>query len=657
MARHTKEIPIIKSSNNGGQWVGPTSDLTFIPLPMVSDYLYLGIEPIGLAWDAFQIPTNKKIVSLELKLYATSSVSVGTKILKYADFGEGSYIPFPTPANKSISLSSGWNTITLDYPTPVNSVVIGIQFPMPPTVLSYMTIHSHRHSSNKPYVLVTYDDIPPEKPTSLFPNGVTVNTRDIIRFAWSHNSKEGNEQKGFELEYSTNGGSTWTKVSQTTPNQYYDLPANTLPTSGTVLWRVRTIDGNDEISEYSTASFTLGVLPQKAPIPVAPISQYLDENKPIRFEWNFLGGSPNEYQTKFDLQYSTDGGSNWTTITQTTGDNFHELPANTLSSGVVTWRVRTYNNWDEVSPWSEERSFTVIGSPPIPLIVDVTNQGRPIVTWQSVDQHLYELQIIKDEEIICNSGAIPSTTDKNFKLPIYLTDGNYKVRLRIYNEFNLFSEWAEKNFTISTVKPQKPIIEVFSGEYSVTIKLQNQGPKNLIYRDNILIGEVKGNTFIDFTGENNKEYQYFVRTVDNNDNFNDSDIKLGKCKFNGNTLALADNPKNFLKLKFGYNEKPKKSDSFSANGNLVYYDGRKYPVAEFSEFDNRTKTLTFAVKTISEVEKIIEMIAERKIFLYRDYEGTNMYGSILSISYEKVILGYEISFTITKTDYKGVAYD
>lgn len=654
MARHTKTIPINKSSNGNTIWYVegvPT------PVPTISEYLYIGAFcRCGLAWDGSQIPKDKKIVKIELCVYAEYELEEAIAV-KYTDFSEGSTLPAAEPADKVVTgfIKQGWNYIDIGIPT-VNSVVLGY---IRPYYLWFggTELRSHRYPSNKPYIRVTYDDIPPDKPSSLYPNGVTVNPRDVIRFAWSHNSKEGNEQKGFTLQYSLNGGTTWTTINETTPNQFYDMTADTLPAEGIVLWRVRTVDGNDEVSEYSTASFSLGVLPQRPPIPLAPISQYIDENKPVRFEWNFLGGSPNEYQTKFDLQYSTDGGSNWTTITEETEDNFYILSENTLNSGVITWRVRTYNNWDEVSPYSEERSFTVIGSPPIPLITDVTNQGRPTISWQSSGQHLYELQILKDEVVIFDSGSIPSTEDRNFKLPVYLEDGNYKFRLRIYNEFNLFSEWAEKNFTISTVKPQKPIIEVFNGEYSVTIKLQNQGSKNLIYRDNIFIGEVKGNTFIDFTGENNKEYQYFVRTVDNNDNFNDSDIKLGKCKFNGNTLALADNPKNFLKLKFGYNERPKKSDSFSANGNLVYYDGRKYPVAEFSEFDNRTKTLTFAVKTISEVEKIIEMIAERKIFLYRDYEGTNMYGSILSISYEKVLLGYEISFTITKTDYKGVAYD
>lgn len=648
MARRTITIPVNKSSNGHQIWYSeyPT------PVPMISEYLYIGRAcNCALAWDGSQIPKDKKIVKVELCVYAEYELEE-TIGIRYVDFGEGSTLPSiePTDKTNAIGFRAGWNYIDIGIPT-VNSIVLGIIRPYPEW-LGGTELRSHRYNTTKPYIRVTYDDNPPDKPTSLYPSGITVSTRDVIRFSWLHNSKEGLQQKGFTLEYSINGGSSWTTINQTTPNQYYDMPANTLPTSGTVLWRVRTIDGNDEVSEYTSASFTLGVLPQKAPIPISPISQYLDENKPIRFEWSFVGGSGSETQSKFDLQYSTNGGSTWTTKTVTTPNTFLELPANTFSGGNVLWRVRTYNNWNEVSPYSENKSFTVIGSPPIPLISSVSNSGRPTITWQSTNQHLYELQILKNNEVIFDSGSIPSTSDRSFKLPIYLKDGNYFVKLRIANEYNLYSIWAEKSFIISTAKPHKPIIEVYNNEYSVTIKVSNTSAKTLVYRDNILIGEVINNTFIDFTGENNKEYQYFIRTIDSNDNFSDSDIKLGKCKFSGNTLALVDNPQDFIKLKTGLNSNPKKSNQFGVTANLQNYDGRKYPVIEFSEFNNMSKLLSFYVKTKKDIDRLIEMIDKRKIFLYRNRDGSNIYGAILTIDYdeEETFYGYEIGFTITRTE-------
>lgn len=499
---------------------------------------------------------------------------------------------------------------------------------------------------------------PPDNPTSLYPNNITLNPRETIKFSWLHNSNSGLGQKGFTLQYSINGGSTWTVVSETGTNQFYDMPANTLPTEGTVLWKVMTVDGNGDSSGYTSASFALGTPPQQAPIPIQPVGAYLDSTEPILFEWHFMGGTPGETQKKYDLQYSINGGSTWTTITETTSNKFKELPANTFNiTGNITWRVRTYNNFDEVSPYSDNKTFYVISSPPIPQITSVSNNARPAINWTSQGQHVYEIQIIQDNKVIIDTGAIPSVSDREYKLKEYLKDGDYKVRLRVINEYNLYSPWSEKSFTISTVKPQKPIIAIYGGEYSITIKASNLSSKNLVYRDNILLGELIDDTFVDYTCENKKEHQYFIRSINSSDNFNDSDIKLASCKFSGNTLALANNPQDFIKLKTGFGSMPRKTNQFGISGNLNYYDGRKYPVTEFSEFDNKAKTLSFFVSLIEEVEKIEEMIKARKTFLYRNNNGRNIYGTILGIDYDETMFGYEIGFTITQTDYKGVRYD
>ena len=504
-------------------------------------------------------------------------------------------MPSINPADGSLinGFSSGLNKITLP-PDIGNSVVFGQVNSLrglDEGGKKWGEFNSHLATSNKPYVIITYDDLPPTAPSSLYPSGITLNPRDIIKFSWLHNSNEGLQQKSFALEYSTDSGSTWTTINQTTPNQYYDMPASTLPTSGTVLWRVSTTDGNDEVSGYTSASFTLGIVPQVAPIPIAPISQYMDQTKVIRFEWSFLGGASGETQSKFDLQYSTNGGTSWTTVTLSTASTYHELLANTLSSGNITWRIRTYNNWDEVSPYSENRTFTVIGSPPIPLLSSIGNSARPIISWQATGQHIYELQILQGEEVLYNTGSIPSTNDRSIKVPIYLKDGNYTTRLRIFNEYNLSSPWAQKNFTISTAKPDTPVMQLTQGKYYIGIVAGGLAVKTLVYRDGEYIGEVKNNYFADYTGENNKEYEYLIRTIDENDNFNDSDIKLARCNFSGNTLALAYDPGDFVRLKYGLDSIPKKTNSISNQGSLIYYDGRRYPITERAQFRSKVKNI------------------------------------------------------------------
>jgi len=652
MARNTIQIPINKSSNDSKYITGSYSTgLEQIEVPRVSNILYVGVGcEGGIAWDNSLIPINKNIVSIKLQMYSNSSYSQGLGF-KYAQFGEGSEILYPGDLDMSVqNVYSGWNTFNLTTPIELNSIVLRSLIGSGSSEFyDHIEFNSHRSSSNKPYVEVVYDDIPPDDPTSLYPNGITLNPRDIIRFAWEHNSKEELQQKGFTLQYRVNSGS-WVTVPRTTANQFYDMPANTLPTTGTIEWKVSTIDGNDEVSGYTSSSFTLGVVAQKEPIPIAPISQYIDESNAIRFEWNFVGGSPGETQSKFDLQYSTNGGSSWITKTVTTPNKYYDVTAGVLATGNITWRVRTYNNWNEVSPYSANRSFTIIGSPPIPLITNIINSGKPTINWQSQNQHLYELQIIQNNIVIFDSGIIPSTSDKSFKLENYLKDGNYKVKLRVFNEFNLESPWAEKTFVISTTKPVKPIIRVFNGEYTTTINVTGISTTNLVYRDNILVGEVKDNKFVDCTGENEKEYKYFVRAINSSDNFADSDIELGKCHFRNNTLATLETPENFVKLKYGFGSVPGKSNSLTNIGSLNYYDGREYPVAEFTEFKSLEKSLSFFVKNKEEVDQLIKLIDKKKTLLFRDYNGENIKGTIFSLNFNKALLGYNVDFAITKTE-------
>lgn len=599
-----------------------------------------------LTFDLSEIPKYKKITKTILHIYGRYSHSPTLEVYGMYSVGK-----------EQFNLKSGWNSIE-------TSAFNGIAEDARPWLFieqvdsvhkpfSHAEIYSHL-SDYKPYIVVTYEDVPPGPPSSLYPNNTTVNARNAIRFSWKHNSEEGTQQKGFTLQYSIDGGSTWVTESQTTSNQYYDLPKETLPLNGEILWRVKTKDQNDLESPYTNAKFNTAVVPQKAPTLVSPLSGYLDGSKPITFKWSFIGGTAEDKQGKYDLQYSTNQGASWTTITVESEESEHIVPENTFQSGNVYWRVRTYNTYGDVSPYSQIGSFYVINSPPIPQIVEVTNSGRPTIRWNSVEQQIYEIQILHNNKVIFQTGKIPSSSDRSYKLGMFLDDGEYLVRLRVTNEYDLTSPWAEYMFVLSTEKPEKPSIELFNGEYSVTIKTDETTLKTLVYRNNKLIGEMIEGYFEDYTGENRKEYQYFIRVVDENDNFNDSDIRIGRCKFKGNTLGLVNRPGEFIKLRYGYQDIAKKSSTVGNTGSLIYFDGRKYPVVEFSEFKEYTKTSSFFIRNKEELNKLIELIDKKETVIYRDTDGEVIYGAILNINYEKNLFGYEVNFTITKT---GDAYD
>src|SRR5690606_21467956 len=119
-------------------------------------------------------------------------------------------------------------------------------------------------------------------------------------------------------------------------------------------------------------------VPPDKPTPKEPIGVYKDSFGIIRFEWQYNSDVGGE-QKAFDLQWSTDQ-VNWTTVSQTTANNYYDMPANTLPAGNIYWRVRTYNEYDEVGPYSDIQSFYAIGAPAAPVLNAVpTNTARPVV--------------------------------------------------------------------------------------------------------------------------------------------------------------------------------------------------------------------------------------------------------------------------------------
>lgn len=635
MASYTKIIDLIVK-HFGGRDEVTTSTITIPP----NQYGYFH-------FDKEDIPLGKTITKVDINIYCRTGNGQETVLDIFMPQGK---------QLRGVILNSGWNNVVANDIDVIRRVNFSPRIDIGNDYNNTRDIEIYTHNSNyKPYIVITYEDTNPYTPSGLYPNNTTVSARGEIKFSWNHRSEEKTQQKEFTLQHSIDNGFTWETISQTTSNQYYDMPANTLPLNGKILWRVKTKDQNNLESPYTNnIEFNTAVVPQKPPILIQPLTGYLDGSGEILFEWDFVGGTAEDKQNKYDLQYSINQGDTWTTITETDNISKHTLPANTFQSGNIYWRVRTYNEYGDVSPYSEIGSFSIINSPPLPQIRNVTNSGRPEITWISTEQQIYEIEIFKDDNLIYSTGKIPSSSDRKHKVENYLKDGNYIAKLRITNEYDLNSPWAEYNFTLSTVKPPRANIEVFSSEYSNTIRGYELGPRNLVYRDNICIGEMKGNIFIDYTGENKKEYKYFIRTVDEEDNFSDSEEKIGKCNFKGNTLALASKPDKFIKLNHRINSIPRKNSTVRNDGSLVYFDGRKYPVVEFTEFKEQVKNLSFTFRTREELEGLIKLIDRKETLLYRDETGENIYGIIFYIDSQKNIFGYDVDFTITKT---SDAYD
>ena len=389
-------------------------------------------------------------------------------------------------------------------------------------------------------------------------------------------------------------------------------------------------------------------VPPDKPTLVNPIGEYKDSNSIIRFEWQYnssVGGT----QKKFDLQWSTDQ-INWNTISDETSNTFYDMPAETLPAGNIYWRVRTYNEYDEASEYSDIATFYSIAAPNYAAIQSISNAARPVIQWQADNQQVFQIQILQNDDVVYDSGEQPGVNTRSHKVNAFLEDGTYVARIRIKNEYDLWGDWATYQFTISTTKPGKPVLSVQRSPYGLELTIGNVQGEAYIYRDGVPIAKVTGQKYFDHTVANGKEYRYFVRALSAN-GFADSDTVIGVSAFRFGLLNVGNE---VIELKYNLNSVPDKSMNCAPVGMLNHYDGRELPIAEMSEFTDINLSLTYFFRRFAKVEKIMEAARKKGVVLYRDKKGLKLYGVITNITIQDVINGYIVSCTISATDYVEV---
>lgn len=391
-------------------------------------------------------------------------------------------------------------------------------------------------------------------------------------------------------------------------------------------------------------------IPPNAPTPTEPIGAYKDSKSIIRFGWTYSSDVGGE-QKAFDLQWSIDQ-STWTTVSETTANNYYDMPADTFPVGNIYWRVRTYNEYDEVGPYCAIQSFYAIGAPTTPVLNAVpTDTARPTISWSAFSQQVYQLQVLSGDDVVYDSGTMPGINVRQHKVKAWLADGSYTVKLRIKNEYDMWSDWGSAAVTISTVKPEKPTLTIQRSAHGVEINATG-----LIYRsdynkdDYICIGTAAG-TFYDNAVVSGGEYKYFVRAISENDTYNDSDIKFIQADFRHALIAPVSDLNNVFAFTSSLNSPPKRTYNHQPGGAFVEYAGRKYPVWEPTEHVSAGISMAFFLMTWADVERFIEIYDLKGTVLYRDAKGRKIYGTLSNLSVTDDWSGYTVSFVINQVDY------
>jgi hypothetical protein len=505
-----------------------------------------------------------------------------------------------------------------------------------------------RTSAYAPYIIVYYSDPAPKAPTDLVPNATARNRAGEIKLTWQNESI----QTAYTLQYSKDNFATYTTATGGSGNSY-TIPANTFAVGNTVKWRVRITDNLSTQSDWSEiATFTIGSTVPSAPTIVSPVNTSVNSGEEIYFRWRFVDAF-GYTQSKYDLQYKK-AGETETTATVTSDSLIHIMLPNTIGGGNYLWRVRCYNPFAEVSPYSEWYSFYSIGKPETPTITGITNNMHPVISWSGIESDLFRIKIYSGDNLLHDYGELTVPDLKQYKVLDFLDNGAYKASLQISNIYGLWSNEIFLPFTINTVKPVKPNLYGNSTEdLSIALIVSSLTTANLLYRKSNkdkeykLIANLETNTFTDHIASHG-DNSYFVRAV-TLDSFNDSDTIIVNLEFDGIVLNCIDNLSNYINLWITLNSDKRKGISASKDQYLIQCNGRTYPISQTTEFKGHAENHEYAIE-YEEFDKVYELL-NCPVLIYRNDKGYRYPVQIPNPNYnENELNRYVVTFTLTRLE-------
>ncbi len=379
-----------------------------------------------------------------------------------------------------------------------------------------------------------------------------------------------------------------------------------------------------EDDQNSDGSYCIkGLLPNDKITATAkkPKNTYAGSWETIRFEWTYK--SENSIpQKKYELQYKDASHTEWTELqTGETANTYADIPPNTLVAGTVYWRVRCTNIYDTVSAWSTEVSFTAQGKPPTPT-VSATTSPRPVITWTGEGQLAYQVKV--DGTVLYTAYS----TDGQYKVKEYLSDGEHTAAVRIQNEYGLWSDWGTANFAVTNT-PGAPITLFAAGGEKATLAwTETDHEAYYVYRDDIPIAKTTGHTYTDQMAIGTHKYKVRGGTGDNYSMSNEVTVVLSVDI--PEIAALSD--MQWLKLKYSTAQNSPLGVSVYQDVAYQFYAGRRYPVAETSQQITKVYSFNVAFDDAAQAAAFEGLLG--KTVVYRDQHNRLFTGPLM---------GYELS--------------
>ena len=200
-----------------------------------------------------------------------------------------------------------------------------------------------------------------------------------------------------------------------------------------------------------------------------------------RFSWTFSDPDVGDSQSKYDLQYRVVGAGSWTTITETTPNNFYDMPAATLSTNNYEWQVRTYDALGVVGPFTSS-SFFSAATAPSTLSITVPTSGGTVsasstFTWSTPSQTSYQVRRCRDiagvvdtATVYSDTGEVVDAPTRSITLSFDTNNRNEWLQVRI-KLAGLWSAWVGIRVLVSYTQPSPGTVAVVADDTLASLSI------------------------------------------------------------------------------------------------------------------------------------------------------------------------------------------
>lgn len=543
-----------------------------------------------------------------------------------------------------ISISRGWNEIST-YVTKFG-IWYGIAFFLP----SYSdgSVAVTTSGTNAPYLTITVDDsdtIGLELSNLSPASGAVIKTQDNL-FAWSASAANYScapevEQASAVFRWRSGTSGTIHTISVSGNTQNVTVPANTFAGTTSIQWQVAVTANSGVVttSGWMTIS-TADATPTAAPL--SPVDTVIDGSKDVLFQWQH-SISTGTAQSKADLQKSTDG-STWQTLATVTGAARQwTCPAGTLTSSIKYWRVRTYNADGIAGEWSDAAQIVVIAAPTAPSIQIKSTGPRPSISWQTSEQEAYQVEL--DGKL---SGSTHYGTDKTWTSPAYLADGSHTVRVRVQNQYGMWSDWGAAALPVTNT-PGASITLTVQASSVADLSWQTSGSYDfyLVYRNGKPIAKLTQTQYTDELSSGSTTYQVRGCYADSS-NYGLSSAVTVDVRAEVHQVSDLDTGQT-LRLPYSDSQHRQTTRTLSRQVELLQLSGAYYPVAVEVDSGTDALSITAALLDESEIRQLMGLVG--KLVCAKTPQGDMVIGYITSLPKQHDGFLNVFNFTVEQIDY------